>query len=147
MIKEVKLKTLNLINDISPDDPDYQLWKKIFAYMDGEIALASKSSTEDGLYVFLGLKDKEKDKELHYMFDFAELEQYRAIGTVKECRMAMERQTAKIPDTYGDGYDRDGNMIIDMYECPGCGQTYEMECDHYKYCPECGQAIDRSNLI
>lgn len=78
---------------------------------------------------------------------FEELEQYRAIGTVEECRAAMEKQTAKIPDTYGDGYDRDGNIIIDMYECPGCGEIYEIECDHYKYCPECGQAIDRSNLI
>lgn len=78
---------------------------------------------------------------------FAELEQYRAIGTVEECRMAMEKQTAKIPDTWGDGYDEDGNMIIDMYNCPNCGQTYEIECDHYKYCPECGQAIDQSNLI
>lgn len=78
---------------------------------------------------------------------FEELEKYRAIGTIEKCREAVERQTAKIPDTYGDGYDRDGNIIIDMYECPGCGETYEIECDHYKYCPECGQAIDQSNLI
>lgn len=90
------------------------------------------------------IKECPKSKELSME---EELEQYKAIGTVEECRTAMERQTAKIPDTYGDGYDRDGNMIIDMYKCPGCGQTYEIECDHYKYCPECGQAIDRSNLI
>ncbi len=90
------------------------------------------------------IKDCPKPKELSVK---EELEQYRAIGSVEECRTAMERQTAKIPDTYGDGYDRDGNIIIDMYDCPNCGKTYEIESDHYKYCPECGQAIDRSNLL
>lgn len=59
---------------------------------------------------------------------------------------ALEKQNPKTPNTYGDGYDNEGNMIYDVYECPCCGKNYEIDYDDYKYCPECGQAIDRSNL-
>jgi len=72
--------------------------------------------------------------------------QYLAIGTVEECREAMERQKPKIPNIWGDGYDDEGNMIYDMYDCPNCGKSYEVDYHDYKYCPECGQAIDRSTL-
>lgn len=68
-IKQARLKTLDMFKDISPDDSDYQLWEKIAAYMDGEIALVIESSAEDGRYVLLALKDKEKDRELHYMME------------------------------------------------------------------------------
>lgn len=63
------------------------------------------------------------------------------LGTVEECREARERQIPKIPNIWGDGYDNEGNMIYDMYDCPNCGKSYEMECEEYKYCPECGQHI------
>lgn len=76
-----------------------------------------------------------------------EIQQYRSIGTVEDCRAAMEKQTLKTPNIYGDGYDNEGNMIYDMYECPCCGTKYEIDYDDYKYCPECGQAIDRSDLV
>lgn len=69
MIREARLKTANMLTDVSPDDPDYQLWKKIYEYMDGETAIVMKSTSGDGTYLFLGLKDKEKNKELHYMFE------------------------------------------------------------------------------
>ncbi len=75
-----------------------------------------------------------------------EIQQYRAIGTVEECREARERQRGKKPNAWGDGYDDDGNMIYDMYDCPNCGKSYEIDYDNYKYCPECGQAIDWSDL-
>lgn len=74
------------------------------------------------------------------------IEQYLAIGTVEECREARERQKPKIPDIWGDGCDDEGNIIYDMYNCPNCGKSYEVDYDDYKYCPECGQAIDRSDL-
>lgn len=73
-----------------------------------------------------------------------EIQQYREIGTVEECREARERQKEKLPNIWGDGYDNEGNMIYDMYDCPNCGKSYEIDCDDYKYCPECGQAIDWS---
>lgn len=74
----------------------------------------------------------------------AELKQYREIGTVEECRTATEKQKPKIADIWGDGYDDDGNLVYDTYECPNCGETYEIGYQDYKYCPECGQAIDWS---
>ena len=67
-IKEAKLKTLNMFKDIT-DDADHQVWEKIAACMDGEIALVIESGAEDGKYVLLALKDEEKNKELHYMME------------------------------------------------------------------------------
>lgn len=86
------------------------------------------------------------DKEIEEVLKIAkseheEIQQYRAIGTVDECRSAMEKQKPKIADIWGDGY-ADGNLVYDTYECPNCGATYELGCDEYKYCPNCGQAID-----
>lgn len=85
-----------------------------------------------------------KEKAGTLINGFEELEKYRAIGTVEECREAVEKQAPKIPNIYGDGYDDEGNMIYDMYECPNCGKSYEIDYDRYDYCPECGQKIDWS---
>lgn len=74
-----------------------------------------------------------------------EIQKYRDIGTVEECREARERQTSERPNIYGDGYDDEGNMIYDMYDCPNCGTTYEIDYDDYDFCPNCGQAIDWSD--
>ena len=71
-----------------------------------------------------------------------EIQQYREIGSVEECREARERQKPKIPDVWGDGCDNEGNMIYDMYDCPNCGKSYEVDYHDYKFCPKCGQAID-----
>lgn len=70
-----------------------------------------------------------------------EVQQYRQIGTVEECREAVEKQTAKKPDYEGDGYS-DGQLVYDTWICPCCGQHYEVDCDRYDYCPNCGQRID-----
>ena len=69
-----------------------------------------------------------------------EIQQYREIGTVEECRRAEEKQKLKTPDYEGDGY-ADGYMVYDTWICPNCGAKYEVDYDDYKYCPECGQAI------
>lgn len=71
-----------------------------------------------------------------------EIQQYRSIGTVEQCREAMEKQKPKTPDIWGDGCDKKGNIIYDMYDCPNCGKSYEIEGEKYDYCPSCGQAID-----
>lgn len=70
------------------------------------------------------------------------LSEYKVIGTVEECRAARERQIPEKPNIWGDGYDNEGNMIYDMYDCPNCGKSYEIDYQDYKHCPECGQAID-----
>ncbi len=67
--------------------------------------------------------------------------EYEEIGTVSECQKAMEKQRAKKPNIWGDGYDDEGNIIYDMYDCPNCGKSYEIDYTEYKYCPNCGQAM------
>ena len=68
-----------------------------------------------------------------------EIQQYREIGTVKECREAVEKQRPK-------------KIIIEPYcptECPTCGHELSTSLGdgYYKYptflerCPNCGQAI------
>ena len=54
---------------------------------------------------------------------------------------ALEKQIPKSMDLEGDGY-ADGVMIYDTWICPCCSKAYEVDYDNYKYCPECGQAID-----
>lgn len=58
--------------------------------------------------------------------------------TLKEC---VEKQILKRPHLEGDGY-ADGQLVYDTWLCPNCGTDYEVDYEEYKYCPECGQAID-----
>lgn len=66
----------------------------------------------------------------------ADEEEYRAI----------EKQTAKMPNLEGDGYDDSGNIIYDTWICPGCEKRYEVDYDDFDYCPKCGQRIDWSDI-
>ena len=85
------------------------------------------------------------------MIDFAisaleEIQQYRKIGTVEECREAAEKQTQK-------------KCAIDScpdhthYKCPSCGQIELSIYKHgfprlgriTKYCENCGQALIDEN--
>lgn len=61
-----------------------------------------------------------------------EIQQYRAIGTVEECREARERQRGKKYKTI------ESCKSITYYQCPCCnGFLYINE----NFCGECGQAI------
>ena len=71
--------------------------------------------------------------------------EYAKIGTVEECKEAVNRQQAKKPNIWGDGYDDNGNLIYDMYDCPDCGDSYEIDYYRYDYCPNCGQKLDWSD--
>lgn len=91
-----------------------------------------------------------KDDCISETFDMAikaleEIQQYRAIGTVEECREAVEKQKAKKPTYEGDGY-ADGELVYDTWICPNCEEHYETDYDDYIYCPNCGQAIDLSEV-
>lgn len=68
-----------------------------------------------------------------------EIQQYRAIGTVEECREARERQRAKKP-VYP--------YLKSFPTCPNCGEVnlqqeneYGNVVANYDFCPDCGQAI------
>lgn len=69
MIREAKLNTLHIFDDVNERDEDFLLWQNIAEYMNGEIALVTESALGNGSYVFLGLKNAEKDKELYYMME------------------------------------------------------------------------------
>lgn len=64
-----------------------------------------------------------------------EIQRYREIGTVEECRKAVEKQKAKKPEAIDQDFD--------YYKCPVCGE-YIWATDNindHKYCLNCGQAI------
>lgn len=68
----------------------------------------------------------------------AELQRYRQIGTVEECREARKKQEPmEVTDIH-----------VDEYYCPACGT--ENCCDQGivgdKYCPFCGQALKQRGV-
>ena len=76
--------------------------------------------------------------------DYEEIEQYRSIGTVEEFKSLKAKAEPKKPDYEGDGYSPEGILVLDEWICPNCNKRYEVDYDCYDYCPNCGQAIDRS---
>ena len=68
-----------------------------------------------------------------------EIQQYREIGTVEECREAVERQNPKrlIPVESGMFYD-----LGFRYKCPNCGIGIKVNnIYHYDVCKICGQKV------
>lgn len=65
-----------------------------------------------------------------------EIQQYRQIGTVEECKEAGEKRKVKPLEFYGDG--EDGKLL-----CPNCGEDlWELKECGFNNCPYCGQAIN-----
>ena len=76
-----------------------------------------------------------------------EIQRYRVIGTVEECRKAVEKQKAKkriYPKTALERY-------YHAPECPNCkrelnpqicGYTLSQAIGIYSYCPWCGQNLE-----
>ena len=84
------------------------------------------------------LKIAKTEVEWDYPLDYA-----IAIDTAIS---ALEKQIPKKPDYEADGYDNKGELIYDTWICPNCEKRYEVDYDHYDYCPKCGQAIDWSDV-
>lgn len=72
-----------------------------------------------------------------------ELEQYRAIGTVEECREARERQRGKKPKVLNKGKVlSQGEMFVsNAFKCPNCGIKQIYFDGLPKYCDNCGQKL------
>ena len=71
-----------------------------------------------------------------------EIQQYREIGTVEECREAVEKQKAKKPRlNYKPKF-----FGKETYTCPRCGncclEEFANERQNNRYCWDCGQAIN-----
>ena len=64
-----------------------------------------------------------------------EIQQYREIGTVEECREAVEKQKPKKPKELDTEYE--------YFICGNCGGAIACTDDFksHKYCLNCGQAI------
>ena len=80
-----------------------------------------------------------------------EIQQYREIGTVEECRVAVEKQKPKAPkdslkikpviDENGAYVDADTTVYL---LCPNCREMVGIDESCDKFCRECGQAIDEN---
>lgn len=77
-----------------------------------------------------------------FLEDLEQRSQCNEINTLKE---ALEKQMAKIPNYEGNGY-YNGELVLDTWICPNCGNQYEVDYEEHDYCPKCGQHIDHSTL-
>lgn len=91
-----------------------------------------------------------KPKKTKEAFDMAisslkEIQQYRKIGTVEECRVAVEKQKAKkpIPINHQNYADKIVNVdfLDDAYICPNCKTVLRSG----SCCNRCGQKLDWSD--
>ena len=69
-----------------------------------------------------------------------EIQQYRQIGTVEECRQAMEKQKPVKPKKV-----RRHRGGFRMQHCPICNEDFQVD-ERYTitddYCPVCGKLLD-----
>lgn len=80
----------------------------------------------------------EQDLLLHKS-DEVILNEYKAIGTVEECREAREKQTPKEVRYIG----MNQSIGTKIGSCPMCDGRPLRKCD-FEYCPDCGQKLDWS---
>ena len=81
-----------------------------------------------------------------------EIQQYREIGTVEECREAVEKRKSKKPKDSlkinpvidGNGAYVDADTTIYLL-CPNCEELVGIEENCDNYCRECGQKIDKES--
>ena len=74
-----------------------------------------------------------------------EVQQYREIGTVEECRRAVEKQKPKELVYESDSVFSNGFSHYRMGRCPMCDRYYNSS-DEVNYCSKCGQALVNENL-
>ena len=67
----------------------------------------------------------------------ADMDEYKAIGTVEECREAMEKQKAKKPIKIAPC------KSVNYFKCSACGEFLSID---KPFCAECGNAVDWSEL-
>lgn len=107
-VREAKLSTKVTIQNIlhmrdaeSVSAEDRRLWEKITRLMDGELAFVQKSHSKPDAYLFLGLKDGLKNRELFYL-----LEQDSQKGSYYNNREQFEK------DWNNENYGLDGNIYL-----------------------------------
>lgn len=83
-------------------------------------------------YEEIGTPEELQDMKKDFAEALSDWRQYRKVGTLEECRAAVEKQTAKRPRIMG-------NAMI----CPSCPRCFKSASP--TYCPSCGQMIDWGN--
>lgn len=78
-----------------------------------------------------------------YSKQCCELDTYKEIGTVDECRKAVKKQKAKKIVYESDSVFCDGFTHYRMGKCPVCDRYYNSN-DDVNYCSKCGQKLDWS---
>lgn len=68
-----------------------------------------------------------------------EIQQYREIGTVEECREAMEKRKPKKP--YHEEWIGIDGVPYDLCPNPNCRKNIYTTSSKISYCEHCGQAI------
>lgn len=105
------------------------------------------------------LKDNDKKSHKLAVQRAADLDEYREIGTPEECREAMKRQQAILPQKafilegkLAERAARMGMKNYETYRCPECNKivaertlmtnVYPDGFEKYEFCRDCGQHID-----
>ena len=99
-------------------------------------------------YQSIGAPEELQDMKNNYFEALSDWRQYRKIGTLEECRAAVEKQKPKKP-IYKHYEDEDkGEPPYIKIACPnGCRiQLYPVTdknlAHEHVYCPKCGQKLD-----
>lgn len=98
------------------------------------------------IFVSIDINTSKVDKYTVSLLE--ELKMYRGIGTIGECRKAVEKQNPKNPEIYTDTrngmdlHDRPCSRQVEVYLCLSCGSCIGYVGESLStYCPNCGQAI------
>lgn len=84
---------------------------------------------------FEGLREMQETAVDVAVKSLSEIQRYRAIGTVEECREARERQRGKKPILSAPC------KSINYYLCPNCNKILNI---NKPFCCDCGSGIDWS---
>ena len=110
------------------------------------LGLAIQALEKVQQYRAIGTPEELQDMKSNYFEALSDWRQYRKIGTLKECRMAVEKQIPKKPIRHA---------VWEDFKCPTCGSTeirpydteyreYDKDCE-FEYCSDCGQKLDWSD--
>ena len=78
-----------------------------------------------------------------YSRQCSELDTYKEIGTVEECREAVEKQAAERINYETNAVFNNGFGYYRIGKCPICNSCYNSN-DEIKYCSRCGKKLDWS---
>ena len=123
------------------------------AYTEGDLACRDIARE-----AFKALEEVQEYRKLGTLEELARAKKYidlakkhGTIGTVEECREAVEKQKPKAPkdslkikpviDENGAYVDADVTVYL---LCPNCGEMVGIDENVDKFCHECGQAIDEN---